>query len=1060
VEFRLLGRVEVEDAGRLLDLGRRRERCLLGILLIEAGSAIPLERLVDLLWDGEPPKTAREAVRTHVSRLRAGLDAGRDAADADAGDVTLERAGDGYLARVDPRRVDALRFRAMTEQARGTADPAARAELLRAALALWRGPLLADAASNWLRERIAGPWSELRVSAAEMAIEAELACGLDRELVGELTELIAENPFRERLTGLLMLALYRSGRQAEALEAFARLDGRLREELGLDPEAGLRDLHRRILAADPGLLAGGGAASAQYASAEQDRPTAPHQLPPATRVFTGRQAELERFWELAEASPQTPLPGTVVISAIDGMAGVGKTALALHVAHRLADRFPDGQLFVDLHGYTEDHAPRAAGEVLEMFLRALGVPTQRIPADPEERAGLYRGRLADTRTLIMLDNARSEAQVRPLLPGSASCLVLLTSRRRLRGLDDAYALSLDVLPSADSIALLHAVAGPGRLAADDPVLDEIARLCGNLPLALRIAGSLLRHRPSWTPGHLAGLLRDRAQRVAALSDGERDLPTVFNLSYQNIDDDHRRLFRRLGEVPQGYVDGYAVAALVDTDPRAAARLLDGLVDQNLLVEQTPGRYRLHDLLQLYAHTRAQRDPAEERDEALGRLLDFYRYTAQRAEDRVSRYRWQVPAGPAPAHAPEFPTPEAAWEWLRTERSCVEAALRHATEHGDDRRVISLTAGLATLLRTDGPWTDAVGLHKAAAAAALRLGDQKALAHALTCQGDMHRLTGEHEEAMRELGEAIELFQDLEDRLGQATALTLRGNVLASGGGQPDAAMRDLREALELYRELGDLQGQANAHSWLGDVRRLGGDHTGATRDLEQSLRLYRDLGDRRGQAHVLSVLGSARQVAGDLAGATRDLHEALELCRELGDKLAQSYAVGTLGAVRAETGDLVGALRDLEEGTRITEELGDQLALGASLTKLGETRGMAGDYAHALRDVERALGIFREIEARGAVGWALCYYGAVFAAMGEHLRAREVYAEALGICRQTQQADDEADALAGLGESHLSTGEREEGADYLRQALEIYRRLEMPGAARVEARLAELAVDH
>jgi len=347
----------------------------------------------------------------------------------------------------------------------------------------------------------------------------------------------------------------------------------------------------------------------------------------------------------------------VVISAIDGMAGVGKTALALHAAHRLAERFTDGQLFIDLRGHTQGQQPRSAAEALEWLLLALGVPPQRIPQDADERAALYRQRLAGSRTLIVLDNAANEAQIRPLLPGDAGCLVLVTSRRRLKGLDDASTLSLDVLPQADAVALLRSVATRGHEheLMPDPLLAEIADLCGGLPLALRIAAALLRHRPAWSPEHLAALLRDQHQRLGTLFDGDRNLAAVFDLSYQNLGATHQRLFRRLGLLPGADVDAYAAAALADTDPSTATSLLEDLVDDNLLMQHTPGRYWMHDLLRLHARTLAGRDPAHSRDSALERLLNYYQHTAIRADDLVTRFPLPVPAGPRPRTNPTWPT---------------------------------------------------------------------------------------------------------------------------------------------------------------------------------------------------------------------------------------------------------------------------------------------------------------------------------------------------------------------------------------------------------------------
>ncbi|HVV25286.1 MAG TPA: helix-turn-helix domain-containing protein, partial [Pseudonocardiaceae bacterium] len=369
------------------------------------------------------------------------------------------------------------------------------------------------------------------------------------------------------------------------------------------------------------------------------------QLPSAVGHFTGRRAELDALTAVAHGADA--YTGTVLISAIDGMAGVGKTALALHWAQTHADDFPDGQLYVDLRGYTQGQEPRTPDEALNWLLRAIGTPAEQIPADGEQAAALYRQRLAGTRTLIVLDNAATEAQIRPLLPGGGSCLVLITSRRRLKGLDDARILSLDLLSVSESVELLRAVAGPDRVTGDE-LPARVAQLCGHLPLALRIAAALLRHRPAWTLEHLAGLLADLPRRVQALSDGERDLSAVFDLSCRGLPEPHRALFRRLGLIPGPDLDAYAAAALLEVDPATAAGLLENLVDHNLLFSHVPGRYQMHDLIRAHARTQVATDSAADRAAALDRLLHFYAHTAHAASTFVVRCARPAPVGPAPA----------------------------------------------------------------------------------------------------------------------------------------------------------------------------------------------------------------------------------------------------------------------------------------------------------------------------------------------------------------------------------------------------------------------------
>lgn len=600
----VLGPLLVADtAGRQVHLAGR-ERAVLAALALQANQVVPADQLVDLVLDGAPSSGGASTVRSYVRRLRAKL-----------GPLLAERIvthPPGYLCRVDAQEVDALRFEALCQDAGRAVRELRWAEASASAgcaVALWRGAPLLDVPSQTLHDEFVPRLEHLRAQVLEDHAAAELALGHHEQLVQPLRELVAKHPLRERFHAQLMLALLRAGRQAEALAVYRRARRVLIEELGIEPGAELQRMHEQVLAG--GISAPGAAPPADRASEPAPVATALRQLPAAPGHFVGRLAELRLLTGLLEAPQHLEgISGTVVICAVDGMAGIGKTALAVHAAHRLADRFPDAQLFIDLHGYTQGYEPRSAGAALEAFLHALGVPAGQVPDDVEERAALYRQRLAGTRSLILLDNAADEAQVRPLLPGAPGCIVLVTSRRRLKGLDDARSLSLGLLPPSDAIALLSAVAGPERVPADDPLPGEVAQLCGRLPLALRIAATLLRHRPAWSLEHVAGLLRDQRHRVQALCDGERDLGAAFDLSYTGLDARHRRLCRCLGLVPGPYADAYAAAALLNLDPDSATELLEDLVDHNLLIAHDRGRYCLHDLIRAHARTLADTDPEE------------------------------------------------------------------------------------------------------------------------------------------------------------------------------------------------------------------------------------------------------------------------------------------------------------------------------------------------------------------------------------------------------------------------------------------------------------------
>jgi tetratricopeptide (TPR) repeat protein len=944
--------------------------------------------------------------------------------------------------------------------------------------------------------------------AREAAIDAELACGLHRELIGELTALCTEYPFREKFAGLLMLALYRSGRRADALEVYAQLDRRLRGEIGIQPGAGLAGLQRRILRDAPDLGAEGAGRAPADAGTQPSLPqpaaagagataekAVSRQLPAAVRHFTGRAGEIKDLMNLLGEADGPG--GTVVISAIDGMAGIGKTALAVHAAHRLADRFPDGQLFLDLHGHTLGYQPRTAGESLDWLLRALGVPPGRIPDDLEERAAHYRARLADTRTLIILDNAAGEAQIRPLLPGTAGCLVLVTSRRKLKALDDAHALALDVLPAPDAIALFRAVSGLGRGPAPDPVLAEIAGLCGGLPLALRIAASLLRHRPAWSVTDLVGVLRDQRHRITALSDGERDLTGIFDLSYDSLAEPERLLLRQLGLVPGPDLDAHAAAALGGLDLRAAQRLLENLVDHNLVTQPTAGRYRLHDLIRLYARAHADQDPAGEREAAVSRLMDYYLHCAQAADRHLARRTVSVEFTVAelPAHRPELATREQAVAWMGAELANLSAAIELCAAGRSPYHAVALPAAMQGYLRIYAPWDHARRLHAIAVDASGLLEDRLALTVGLTDLGAIQGMADDYEGAIsslqraldlaRELGDsqseanalielgsigwltddfqnatdnlvrARELTERIGDRTGLVHALSELGTVLRLTGDCPGAGAY-LERALDLAGELGDRNQQAIALYGLGHVRQQVGEYPEAIAVLKRSLELFREVGSTLGQTGCLGVLGAVLRRIGDYEGAVDSLKEALELGHDLGDRHGQAVGLLGLGRVRSQTGDYAGADQDLARSLELFHVLGNRQGAANVLDDIGTVRRLTGDHAGSAEAHLEALRLFREVGDPQGAAEALNMYGILLRQTGRPAEARAHHGEALELAGEVDSPLDEADALTGIGECRLDEGEREQGIADLQRALEIYRRLRVPAADEVAARLAGL----
>lgn len=748
---------------------------------------------------------------------------------------------------------------------------------------------------------------------------------------------------------------------------------------------------------------------------EERPPPAPavvyNSLPPDTAAFTGRAGQIAQI--IGQVTQAAVHGGVVAIHAIDGMPGVGKTALAVHVAHRLAGHFPDRQLFVSLHGHSADRQPADPTAVLASLLAGDGVDPRRLPESLDELSALWRSRMAARRALLVLDDAAAGDQITPLLPGTAGCLVLVTSRRQLGDLPYAVSdISLDVLPPDEAVTMFQRLSP--RAAADDDQVAHAVALVGYLPLAISLLARVYSNHRAWS---LDDLIRETRARLSALAPEDDTVAAAFALSYRTLPPPRQRFFRLLSLHPGSDLDPYCAAALTESSVQQASEHLDALHSDRLLAEPVYRRYGTHDLIRTYAQTlAAASDPPEERDGALGRALDYYQHTAQSASALVARLPQHPPTGPAPTYAPDLRTPQEARAWLRVERANLEAAFNEAVSQGWDRRTVALSAALASVLRTDGPWPRALTVHAAAAAAAGRLADQGGQAGALTESGALRRLTGDYSDAMR-----------------------------------------DQRTALLLYRELGDRRGQAIALAELGSVRLLTGDFPGAAEDQRAALELFEQLGERRGQASVLTDLGQIHKVTGDDLGAVRNLAAALEHYRGLGDLFGQAVVLTRLGSTRLSTGDYPGAVRDLQAAFELYRDLGNDQGQAGAMAELGVARRLAGDLPGAMRNLEQAVQLFRETGARGNEAWALNHYAAAFAAAGNVDRALAVYSDALRLAREVEQPDDEAFALEGVGEGLIASGAIDRGTAHLNQALEIFERLGMrPDVERLQSRVADI----
>ena len=791
-------------------------------------------------------------------------------------------------------------------------------------------------------------------------------------------------------------------------------------------------------AADRVLTAGEGAAVA-----------APRTLPRDVASFTGRAAELAR---LADAAAGAAGGGVVGIYAIGGMAGIGKTAFAVHAAHRLAASYPDGQFFLPLHAYTPGQRPVDPAEALASLLLSAGVGAAQIPPGVTARAARWRDYLAGKKVLLLLDDAASHEQVTPLLPGTGGSLVLITSRRHLTALQDAAAISLEVLGPREAAALLARLAGRPGLSAGDGAAGEITKMCGYLPLAIGMLARQLHHHPAWDAADLAGELAATAGRLELMRAENLSVAAAFDLSYQDLDPGLRRLFRRLGVHPGSDIDAYAAAALDGTGLATARRQLDGLYEHCLLAEPARGRYRLHDLLREHAQALAFAGDAADADAAAGRLLDYYLHTAAAAgqyiESRITAVGRPLPGEP-PAVAPPLPAAGQAAAWLEAERANLHAAAGYAAASGRPGHAIAIPAAISGFLFVQGHWDQSAALLQAALATAGQAGDRAGQAGALNQLGLLQEVTGDYPAAAASFAEALELYRGLGDRLGQARAIVNLGEVQRLTGDYP-AATTSQQQALALYRDLGHRAGQALAILNLGGVQQLTGDYPAAAASFAGALGMFRDLGHRQGQARAITNLGLVQTHTGDYPAATASHQQALALFRDLGDRQGQARAIVNLGEVQQLTGDYPAATASYQQGLGLFRDLGYRRGQAAAICNLGIVQLRTGDYPAAAASLTKALGMFRDLGHRAGQAEALNYLGEVLARSGDSRQARDHYAQALAIAREISAPLEEARALEGLGHCLLRYGDPGPAAAHWQQALEICQRLGVPDAQRIQ----------
>jgi tetratricopeptide (TPR) repeat protein/transcriptional regulator with XRE-family HTH domain len=685
-------------------------------------------------------------------------------------------------------------------------------------------------------------------------------------------------------------------------------------------------------------------------------------LPRDVVSFTGRERELRELIGSAETTE-----GRAGIYAIGGMAGVGKTAFAVHAAHRLAELFPAGQIFLPLHGHTPGQQPVDPGDALASLLLTIGVPAGQVPPGLQARTAVWRDQLASRRLLLVLDDALSSKQVLPLLPGAGGSLILITSRRHLTALEGATAISLDTLAPGEAAALLVRLAARPGLTPDDLAVSELVKLCGYLPLAIGMLARQLHHHPTWSVAGRAAELAAERDRLELMATENVSVAAAFDLSYEDLAPGQQLVFRRLALHPGTEFDGFAAAALNGTDLAGARRGLELLYDQYLLTEIAQGRYRMHDLIRQHARSLADRlDSEHDREQAVSRVLDYYQQTATLAESLLARRT--VPAfaaGTTSTRVPVLVGREQALGWARAERASLLACLDHAVAAGQHARVIALTTGVAGLLRHDGPWAEALTQHATALLAAQHLGDRLGQANLLTDLGRFRVLTDDFQGAARDLEEALGIYRTVGNRLGQANVLTNLGIMRRLTGDYP-AAAQDLEEALSLYRDLDDHPGQIMALNNLGLTRRGTADYAGAARDLAEALSISRSTSDHLDVANALTYLGTVRRLTGDLTGASGDLQEALSIYRAIGNRSAEAEALNEVGTLYRAQGDLGQARLYHQQALDLACEIGIAWDEAHALAGLGRCALSTGHAAQAASRLRQALEIFRRIGAAEA----------------------------------------------------------------------------------------------
>ncbi|MCT2586829.1 AfsR/SARP family transcriptional regulator [Actinophytocola gossypii] len=990
MRLRLLGPLELSVDGGELDLGGARQRIVLAMLALNANRVTPVDQLIDAVWNTSPPTTARLQVQICVSGLRKIFDDSRVTA-------SIRTRSPGYVLEIPLESLDTEQFAALVGAARSHVSAGRESEAvatLRSALSLWQGPALAGVHSD-LVQRGAAQLESARLSALTERIRLDIALSRHEEVIGELTALVEEHPLRERLYEFLILALYRSGRQAESLEVCRRARSMLVEQLGIEPGQSLLRLENAILNRDPELEI---AASSRSTGAETpvEAHVVPRRLPASIADFTGRQDQLAEIKRVLGDDPDAASRYGVRIVAISGKGGVGKSTLAVRAAHELRDIYSDGHLYGDLDAPGSE--PRVEA-VLGRFLRALGIEGSAIPDDLEERADMYRGRLANKRVLVVLDGATSEDQVLPLLPAGPCCAVIVSSRARLSGLPGAHFIDVGVFDVEPSLEMLGKIVGPDRMIAERDAAVELVNFCGGLPLAVRIAGARLASRPHWRLDILVARLRNTVRRLDELAYRGLELRSNLGLSYRGLPADAKRLLRLFALTTTSDFPGWTAAALLDTNVFDADEVLESLVEAQLLdTVKYPGerlRFRFHDLIRVYATERLMAEESlEERTAAVQRLLGAWLARAERAHRKEYGGDFAIIHGTAPRWVPaedELVEDDDPMEWLDRERRSLVDAVAMAAEHQMDEMCWDLALTGVTLFEVRGYFDDWRTATELALAVTERAGNNRGQAAMLYSLGTMYMAQRRLTDAERSFVAALEKFQVEGDDHG--CALVLRNAATIDRLRNRPTAMRSkYHEALARMRLAGDTVGEAHVLQNLAKIAMDEGDFEAAHELLTTALARCRQVEYVRGEAQVLDRFAELKLHTNDVDEAHQALNRMLLIVRDIGDRAGEAHALYRLGVVRQRTGRLDNAATTLQHALSVARQVGDRQIEGQALYALGEIALARGDYPAGERHVDLSRQAFDEL---GSVVWhakALILLSDVHQGRGER-READVHTE-------------------------------------------------------------------